>query len=382
MSNWRRFRTFNRVERTAARGSGVLGRAMVLTAVVASSVACAPEVPTPVQAPVVSSFQAIGAPHVEPALVPLRWVVSDPQNDAVTCRLDGDGDGVWDLSLDPCPPAASRNIAAVGPGAHTARLEVSDGANTIVATTAYRVVPATLTEDFDIVINPAGPIDADVLSAFDLAAERWERSIARGLVDVPLTVAAGSCGHGSGAFDGVVDDLLVNLSMHETAPAAALSWACVLGPDSLPRVGYVEVDPVLLANLRVLDNLTEVAIHELGHTLGFGAVGQFYGFVSGGDGPDPRFVGPRAAAESSALGRSSDVPVLSIGGATQPHWESAFLVGEIMATVGRGSALSRMTLASFADLGYAVDLDAADPFEPSLPPSTCVTFSATLVRCW
>ena len=346
------------------------------------AVACAPPVPPSAQAPVISTFEALGATHVDPALVPLRWTVSDPQDDAISCRLDGDGDGVWDQTFDPCPPTASRNVPTVASGTHTARFEVSDGTNTTVATTTYTVAPSTSTEGFDIVIRPVGSLDPDVLAAFEWAASRWEDSIARGLSDMEVTLGAGSCGVNSAGTNEVVDDLVVEVSMSsETYPAAALAWMCVQGPDSLPRYGYVEVNPELLPGLRTLDVVDEVALHELGHVLGFGTVGQFYGLVAGGNTVDPRFTGPRALAEYSALGRSGGIPVMTIDGVMQPHWESAFFE-EIMASVLDGRPLSRLTIAAMADLGYAVDLDAADPYSPSLPAGTCITFSATVIRCW
>ena len=62
--------------------------------------------------------------------------------------------------------------------------------------------------------------------------------------------------------------------------------------------------------------------------------------------------------------------------------ESVFLGPEIMATTPDGSALSRLTIASLADIGYAVDMGAADPYSPPLPAGTCIAFSATVTRCW
>ncbi len=368
-----------RIQGTTVGRSATATRALVVATLLFGAVACAP--PAPSQAPVVSSFRALGAPHVEPALVPVTWTVADPQHDAMTCRLDGDGDGVWDQTFDPCPSTASRNVPGIAAGTHTARLEVSDGVRSRVATTAYTVAARSSTEDFDIVIRPSGPVDADVLAAFESAASRWEDIITRGVGDMPVTVGAGSCGAGTAAFDGVVDDLVVNLSMQVIPPAA---WAapCVYGPDDLPRFGFVEVNPELLANLRTLGVVDEVAVHELGHVLGFGVVWQFHrNLVAGPTTSDPRFTGPRALAEYSALGRSGGIPIMTVDGVIQPHWESAFFE-EIMARVPDGVPLSRMTIASMADLGYSVDLDVADPYTPSLPAGSCITFSEDVVRCW
>lgn len=344
---------------------------------------CVTQPPPPPQAPVVASFSALGAPHVEPAVVPLAWEVSDPQDDHITCRLDRDGDGVWDDTFDPCQPKGSRNVSTAAAGNHAARIEVSDGTNSTVATASYTVAPPASTESFDIVIRVAGAMDADVVAAFESAASRWEQAIVGGISDHPVDMDAGSCGYGSEALNAVVDDLVVNVSMHTTAPAGALAWACVFGPDGLPRVGYVEVDPDILANFRTINSLEEMALHELGHTLGFGIPTTFNHLVDGLDGNDPRYRGPRANAESSALGRSLPIPIMTIDAVAQPHWESAFLGPEIMASIPDGSAVSRMTIAALADFGYAVDLDAADPYTPPLPADTCIWWHpAPPQRCW
>ena len=329
-----------------------------------------------------STFEVLGAPHVDPALVPLRWRVSDPQDDDLTCRLDGDGDGTWDASFDPCPTEASRNAVSVAAGTHTARFEVSDGSHATTRTTTYSVAPPTSTEDFDIEIRPAGPMDADVVAAFEAAAARWEAAIVRGLGDQSVTVPAGSCGTNSAGIDEVVDDLVVEVSMVPYFPYAAWAAPCVYGPDHLPRYGFVEVNSVTLDGVRSTGVLDELTLHELGHVLGFGVVWQFNrNLVAGADGVDPRFTGPRALAEYSALGRSGGIPIMTIDGAWQPHWESAFFE-ELMARIPDGAPLSRMSIASMADLGYAVDLDAADPYTPGLPAGACIDFGGGVVRCW
>lgn len=359
------------------------GRFAVAAVLLASTAACVPEPSNPPpEAPTISVFEVLGAPHTAPALVPLRWEVSDPQDDAITCRLDGDGDGIWEEDFDPCPSSTSRNVDSVDAGTHTARLEVSDGSNTTVATANYAVAAPSSYEGFDIVIRQAGPLDDDVVAALESAAKRWEHVIARGVSDMAVALPAGSCGGNSAAFDDVVDDVIINVSMFPTAPAAAGTFVCVTGPDGLPRASWIEIDPSLLVNLRTLNIVDEVMLHELGHALGFGFYDPYYDWISDVYGDDPRFNGPRAVAESAALGRLGGIPVSAIGGVAQPHWEGSMVGGEIMSHVPDGAALSRITIAAMADLGYSVNLDAADPYVPQLPPGTCVIFSDTVSRCW
>jgi len=342
-----------------------------------------PPPPPPSEAPVVS-FEAQGAPLVAPALVPLAWKASDPQGDAISCKLDRNGDGVWDDTFDPCPSTASRNLESVAAGDHTARFEATDGTHTTAVNATYTVDPAASPEPMNIEIRPTGPVDADVVAAFDQAASRWEAAIVRGLSDMHVNVAPGTCGQLTAGADEVVDDLVVEIWMApDDFPSAAYAEPCVYGPDGLPRYAYVKLNAHSLPDLRTQSTLDEVAVHELGHALGFGvAWTRHMGVVTGYASTDPRFVGPRALAEYSVLGRAGGgIPIMIINGVWQPHWESAFF-REVMASVPDGAPLSRMTIASMADLGYSVDLGAADPYTPDLPAGTCITFSADIVRCW
>lgn len=339
-----------------------------VSVLVAAVGACtpAPEPPTN-RAPIVSSFSAPGPPHVEPALVPLAWAVADPDGDRLTCRLDGDGDGTWDRTIDPCPAGGSRNLTPAA-GSYTARLEVSDGTHTTSATVGYDVAPEVVSEGFDLVIRPSTPLDADLLAAFEWAASRWETAAVRGLSDMAVTLPPGQCSVGSAAYDGVVDDIVVDVSVQPTPGYAALGGPCLYGPDSLPRYGSVQVNPDSIEFNRQVGSLEELALHELAHVLGVGIIWNFNRSLLIGDGTsDQFFVGPRAMAEFSALGGSGGIPVYDVNGIGTGHWDWWAVGAETMTTIGDGTPLSTITIASLADLGYAVDLGAADPF--SLPSS-------------
>lgn len=329
-------------------------------------------VPPPPQTPVISSFTVAGAPHVAPAVVPATWHVTDPQGDTLTCRLDGDGNGTWDITVTPCT-GASRNTAPVAAGAHTARLEVSDGTNTTTATTSYTVAPSPTTEPFNIEIRPSGPIPDDLLAAYDWAARRWEQIIIAGVPDEALSIPAGHCATHTAAYDGVVDDLVVDVSMGTGLPSSAWASPCRISEtDTLPRYGWVQFDTDGLDILRSTGALEEVAAHELGHVLGWGVIWTMNrDLVTGPIDGLYRFTGPRAVAEYSALGGPIDTggpPLDTVNDTLFPHWYAPIFGFEILTATTDGTPVSSVSIAAMADLGYTVDLAAADPFSfPEIP---------------
>jgi len=109
--------------------------------------------------------------------------------------------------------------------------------------------------------------------------------------------------------------------------------------------------------------------HEMAHVLGLGTLWtNFPGLTSGFTGTDPRFLGARAGAAWSALGRSGAVPVEADGGpgTAYGHWDETTFGNELMTGWINAGAnpLSTVSIASLADLGYRVDLSRADAYSP------------------
>jgi hypothetical protein len=103
--------------------------------------------------------------------------------------------------------------------------------------------------------------------------------------------------------------------------------------------------------------------------LGFGSLWGTFLLISGSGTNNPRFTGQHAAAEYAALGGTGgSVPLESHGGegTAESHWSKPVFHIELMTgfvePVGVAQPMSRVTVASFQDLGYAVDLTAADAF--------------------
>jgi hypothetical protein len=114
-----------------------------------------------------------------------------------------------------------------------------------------------------------------------------------------------------------------------------------------------------------------VILHEMAHVMGFGTIWDWLGLLSGQGTTNPRFNGPVATAEYNAIFGVSEsgVPVENGGGrgTAEAHWRASVLGNELMTGFmrsGGAAPISRVTVGHFADLGYTVDLDAADPFTP------------------
>jgi len=111
--------------------------------------------------------------------------------------------------------------------------------------------------------------------------------------------------------------------------------------------------------------------HEMGHVLGVGTLWQTKGLLVGAGTANPQFIGAQAVAQYNAVfgTTASSVPVENTGGrgTRDAHWRESVFMSELMTGfVGPGSSMpiSRVTVGSLADIGYSVNMSAADAFTP------------------
>jgi hypothetical protein len=116
----------------------------------------------------------------------------------------------------------------------------------------------------------------------------------------------------------------------------------------------------------------------MGHVLGFGTIWTYPELDLLADaslpptnGTDPHFTGAQALSAFNAVGgsnynASAKIPVENTGGigTADAHWRESVFGGELMTgfiEAGDGP-LSRVSVASMADLGYTVNFAGAEPY--------------------
>ena len=264
------------------------------------------------------------------------------------------------------------------------------GAGTGGYTATASVAGTTLSAGFT--LRTAGPFDLElqwltaadpaVQQAFADAEERWEAIVTGDLPDDYALIPAYSCG-GNPDVDRPLDDLLIFVTITPIdGPGGVLGQA---GPcyyhdvGGLPAIGSMFFDEEDLASLAQSGQLEAVVLHEMGHVLGFGTHWSALGLLADPvlqGGTDPHFTGPLATAEFDAAGgagyvASAKVPVEDLygPGTADGHWRESVFFAELMTGLHDfgGTPLSAISIASLADLGYAVDGTQADPFSLSVP---------------
>jgi hypothetical protein len=220
---------------------------------------------------------------------------------------------------------------------------------------------------YQIEVRFIGGLNAAQKRAFKKAADRWTTVI---VGDLPA-VKVGT---------DVIDDILIEAQgVDIDGPGKILGQAgpTALRPASagkaafLPAKGIMSFDTADLLAMQKDGTLVDVITHEMGHVLGIGTVWDMKKLLKGKGTVNPSFDGKQAKAEYKVLrgqsGAAPRVPVEATGGpgTRDSHWRETVFRNELMSgfIAAPGNPLSRMTAASLGDLGYQVDIDAAEPYE-------------------
>ena len=200
--------------------------------------------------------------------------------------------------------------------------------------------------------------------AFKAAADRWTRLIVGDLptvlvdgeaIDDVLILAQGTPIDGPGRILGQAGPTHLRPA---TAGAAAF----------LPAKGIMSFDMADLAQMEQDGTLNDVITHEMGHVLGIGTLWSRKGLLTRAGTANPTFTGPAARREYGALrgGGPKRVPVENTGGegTRDAHWRESIFRNELMSgfIAEPSNPISRLTVGSLQDLGYAVDMNAAEAY--------------------
>ncbi len=171
----------------------------------------------------------------------------------------------------------------------------------------------------------------------------------------------------------------------KTAAVANLcKWRLQGNNRNLPIISKIEFDPADLPNVSTpsqqLNLLADVTLHEMAHAFGFGTIWDLYLGLKLATpdgtrcGENPEFTGLNAKHEYELLGGTGNVPLTaSKERGTCGHWAEGMFEDEILTPSTNPyqlNPLSRLTIASMADLGYTVSYVKADNYRLSLPEET------------
>ncbi len=295
---------------------------------------------------------------------------------------DGGGTEVTSAEADPQGVASTRWVLGPEPGTQSLAVTVGERHSFHLLASALNdegEVPFRIRFQF---LSDPTPAVAD---AFQEASARWEPFLREKLPPVLVRVPEGRCGDNAPALDQVVDDLLVLVTVeHIDGPGGTVALAnpCFLREDGLlPIVGQLRIDEDDVDELDAFGILGDIVAHEVGHVLGLGSLWELFELLELPSLPDARgadthFTGAQSIEAFDAVGGETfegpKVPVENeIGGpgSRDRHWRQSVFEVELMTSLlstVRDNALSRVTLASLADLGYVVELDRAEPFNLNL----------------
>ncbi len=304
---------------------------------------------------------------------------------------------VWTSNVDgQIGTGTSFSTSVLSEGMHTVTLAATDTDSNETRATVLAIVKPAAAAGFQIEIRMAEGVTLSVAqqAAVDAAQTKLQAMITGDIPDLGLfSRGSGTCGGATTpALNESIDDLIIYLEfLPIDGPGMTIGsagWCTARSGSLLPVLGGMKFDTADLDFIEGLGLLESIVRHEMMHVLGFGvswdpALLDLVNEVSDPtntawvDGlTDTFFDGAAALTEFAVIGGGSYtggniVPVendtTSFGtGSLDGHWREGVFGSELMtpaANIG-ANPLSSLTIASFGDLGYTVDLGEAEAYAP------------------
>jgi hypothetical protein len=313
--------------------------------------------------PIAPSVRVVGATGAPIAEVPVTFTAGPASGTVTGGTVRTDANGVATLGSWTLGRATTQTVTATStalPG------------RTVVFTATATPKPSA----FGITVRFVGEGGTELQrQAFTKAAARWAQVITGDIGSVPLNTPAGECDDWIPAVNEQVRNLLVFVRIAPIdGPAKIIAQASpcyVNSTNKLPIMGFFELDQDDLPLMLERGLLDDVVLHEMGHILGIGTLWNYQRSLLVGSGTeDPYFTGSATRSAFGGMGGAgytgNAVPVENTGGAgtRDAHWRKSLFGNELMQGYAQagGMPLSRVTVGSLQDLGYTVNLAAADGF--------------------
>ncbi|KKD39169.1 S8 family serine peptidase [Limnoraphis robusta] len=219
---------------------------------------------------------------------------------------------------------------------------------------------STATEPFNIGLEFDSPLTTSQQQIMEAVAKSVASLIGKGL---PSAVVDGK----------VIDDINIKISTANIDGASGTQARTKIDfmryGTMLPAQSLVQFDAADIAELERSGKLFSVVQHEFLHALGFGNLWEAKGLVDYAGTPLAQYNGGKAVDAFKDLGGLTDAISLETEGKGSAgfHWNEALFQDEVMTAdlnfsgKAGNAPISPVTIASLADLGYEVNLNAATP---------------------
>ena len=213
----------------------------------------------------------------------------------------------------------------------------------------YTSGPATASAGYNITIEFKGSWTPELYNIFVASADRLTSLIVGEIPNVTV--------YGLKGGPKQIDDILITAELGNIDGLNGILGQAgptsVRTDSSLPATAQMKFD-IVDVNAMGLSVFSEVVLHEMSHSLGFGSIWDRLGLVT-----DGQFTGSHAVTEYHNMGgTTAGIPVEQDGGSgtAGSHWDEETFRNELMTGyINNGdNYFTAMSEASFADLGYQI----------------------------